>query len=146
MGVVTMVDISGSIEKLKHAVYGEEVRGTLVDLARDFNERIGDGLIFVAEYGVTTHAEILAAVTKGKLIFAIRSNLLYMLCQAPTASGTRASFCRVTSIGYQAAFVSCTSTNAWSSSTTTLATQGWVNTKISTAIDSAITAAIERSY
>ena len=146
MGVVAMVDISSSIEKLKRAVYGEEVRGALVDLAEDFNNRIGDGLIFVAEYGVTTHAEILAAVTEGKLVFAVRSRLLYVLCQTPTASGTRASFCRVTSTGYQVSFISCTSTNAWSSSITTLATQAWVNTKVSTAIDGAITAAIEGSY
>ena len=33
-----MADISKEIEKLKHAVYGEEVRGSLVSLAEKNNE------------------------------------------------------------------------------------------------------------
>ena len=33
-----MADISKEIEKLKHAVYGEEVRGSLVSLAEKNND------------------------------------------------------------------------------------------------------------
>lgn len=141
-----MVDISSYIEKLENAVYGEEVRGALVDLAVNFNNRIGDGLIFVAEYGVTTHAEILEAVNKGKIILGFRAKLPYLLCQAPTTGGTKATFARLSSNGYQIASMSCSNTNTWSASTTTLATQSWVTTKVNTSIDDAITAVIEGSY
>ena len=141
-----MVDISSYIEKLENAVYGEEVRGALVDLAVNFNNRIGDGLVFVAEYGVTTHAEIVEATNSGKIVIAIRNKLLYLLCQAPSSGGTKAAFSRVTSGGYQTTVISCSSSNTWSSSTTTLATQSWVTNKVNNAINDAITAAIEGSY
>lgn len=141
-----MVDISSYIEKLANAVYGEEVRGALIELAENFNNRIGDGLIFVAQYNTTTHAEILEAVNKGKIVLAIRSNLPYLLCQAPTVGGTKATFARLSSNGYQAAIISCTISNTWSASTSTLATQSWVTSKVNSAIESAITAAIEGSY
>lgn len=141
-----MADISSYIEKLENAVYGEEVRGALVGLAENFNVRIGDGLFFVAEYGVTSHAEILEAVNSGKLVVAIRNRLLYFLCQIPTDSGGSAAFNRISNNGYQFIIIYCSPANRWSSSTSSLATQSWATTKINTAVSNAITAAIEGSY
>ena len=140
-----MVDISTYIDTLENAIYGKEVRGALIALAEGFNDRIGDG-IFVAVYGTTTHSEILEAVTAGKIVYAMRSNLPYILAQVPTSSGTRATFARVSNNGYQISLIFCSSADSWSTSTYTLATQAWVTTKINTAIDNAITAAIEGSY
>ena len=141
-----MVDISTQIEKLRNAIYGEEVRGTLIDLAEDFNNRIGDGLIFIAEYGVTTHAEIMEAVNKGQAVLALRNKVPHVLCQTPNSSGGSANFVRLSSAGYQVVVISCSKSNAWTSSNITLATQSWVTSKINTSIESAITTAIEGSY
>ena len=143
--MVIMVDISNYIETLKNAIYGEEVRGALIALAEGFNDRISDG-IFVADYGTTTHAELLAAVAAGKIVYAVRGDLPYILVQVPTPGGTRAAFARVANNGYQIAMIFCSSANVWSNSAYTLATQAWVTSRINAAIDNAITAAIEGSY
>lgn len=139
-----MADISTYIDTLENAIYGEEVRGALIALAEGFHERVGDG-IYIANYDETSYEELLAAFKAGKMILAKRNHVYFTMMITPAHNTGRVSFVGFTNSS-SVLILTCTQNSVWSYSATPMATQSWVTSKINTAIDSAVTAAIEGSY
>jgi len=77
--------------------------------------------IFVAEYGVTTTAEVYAAKTAGKQIFANKNGIYYPLVGGGNTSTGASAYALVDGSGYVINILRLANPSTWTSSSMTLA-------------------------
>lgn len=137
-----MTDITGYIEQLNTAIYGEEVRGALVAISEELDARTqggeSDSEFFFVQYGTTPYSEILNAYRSNKAILLKRNGGLYSAVTPPGLQTGKVVFAGIVSPADTIETLTCTSKDVWSSSRITIADKTWVTQQINSAVNSVI--------
>lgn len=137
-----MTDITGYIEQLNTAIYGEEVRGALVAISEELDARTrgggSDSEFFFAEYGMTPYSDMLNARHANKAILLKRNGSFYFAITPPSTQTGKVVFAGLVSPADTIETVTCTSKDVWSYSQVNYATKTWVTQQINAAVTSAI--------